>query len=473
MTLRLFNTATREEADFAPLVDGKVGIYVCGATVQGAPHVGHMRAFVAFDVLRRWLIRTGHDVTYVRNVTDIGDKIFDLAADNGVEWWAWAQRFEREFTQAYDALGILPPTVEPRATGHIPGIVALISQLLDAGHAYTLDGSVYFDVRSFPDYGSLTNQGLEDMAPAQDSPDVDAKRDARDFALWKGVKDDEPGTAFWDAPFGRGRPGWHIECSAMAERYLGTEFDIHGGGLDLRFPHHENEQAQSRAAGHPFARVWMHSAWLTQSGTKMSKSLGNSLHVAEVLREHSAAPLRLALAGVHYRSMLEYSDSSIEDAEATWARLDGFVRRATERVGEATAHEVATASLPPEFIDALNDDLAVPRALAHIHETVREGNTALTKGDDAALAPLALAVRAMLDVLGLDPLSPQWRTDSTGDAAVAALDALVASEIAARAAAREAKDWAAADAIRDRLAAAGIVLEDGADGVRWSLAQGD
>ncbi len=470
MTLSLFNTATREVADFVPVNKGQAGIYVCGATVQGAPHVGHMRAFVAFDVLRRWLTRSGYNVTYVRNVTDIGDKIFDLAKENDVQWWAWAQHFEREFTQAYDALGILPPTREPRATGHIPEIVALIEKLIERGNAYEQEGSVYFDVASLPDYGSLTNQGLADMAPAQDSPEI-AKRDARDFALWKAAKFDEPASAQWQTLWGLGRPGWHIECSAMAQKYLGEEFDIHGGGLDLRFPHHENELAQSRAAGHPFARVWMHSAWLTQSGTKMSKSLGNSLLVEEVLKDFDAAPLRLALAGVHYRSMLEYSDSSVEDATATWARLDGFVRRASERVGQASPEDVAAASLPAEFVEAMDDDLSVPRALAHIHEVVSDGNTALTARDDKALAPVVLVVRAMLDVLGLDPLSAQWSADGSAGAALTALDVMVKSAINDRERARANKDWAEADAIRDRLTAAGVVVEDSADGARWSLAQ--
>ncbi|MDN4483537.1 cysteine--tRNA ligase [Demequina lignilytica] len=471
MTLTLFDTATRLEREFAPLTPGKVGIYLCGPTVQSSPHVGHLRSAVAFDVLQRWLERSGYEVTMVRNVTDIDDKTLTKAAEAGWEWWAWALHYEREFQAAYSAVGVLPPAAEPRATGHIPEIVAIIARLIEAGHAYEKDGSVYFDVRSYAPYGELTRQALEDLTPAPDAPAED-KRDPRDFALWKARKADEPDTASWSSPWGRGRPGWHIECSAMAQRYLGDEFDIHGGGLDLRFPHHENEQAQSRAAGYGFAHLWMHSAWVTQSGAKMSKSLGNGLLVSEVLAEHEPAALRLALAAVHYRSMLEYSEQTLPEAAAQWARFQGFVARACEKVGAPTAAEVRAAELPASFIEAMDDDLAVPRALAVIHETVRAGNAALTAGDDAAVAAALLAARAMLDVLGLDPAAPEWAGGSSGadDAAMTALDVMVRADIEARAAARAAKDWATADAIRDRLAAAGIVVADGADGARWSLA---
>lgn len=470
VTLRLFDTATREERDLAPLTPGKVGIYLCGPTVQSSPHVGHLRSAVAFDVLQRWLERTGHEVTMVRNVTDIDDKTLAKAKDAGVEWWAWAMRYEREFQAAYAAVGVLPPAAEPRATGHMPEIIALVARLIAQGHAYELDGSVYFDVRSYADYGSLTRQALDDLTPAPDAP-VDPKRDPRDFALWKASKPDEPTTASWDSPWGPGRPGWHIECSAMARRYLGDAFDIHGGGLDLRFPHHENEQAQSRAAGYGFAQMWLHSAWVTQSGAKMSKSLGNGLLVSEVLEKHSPAALRLALAGVHYRSMLEYSPQTMEDAEATWARLQGFVTRASERVGEVGVDEVRAAQLPEPFVEAMDDDLGVPRALAHVHETVRAGNAALTAGDDAAVADALLSVRAMLDALGLDPASPQWADAArASEPALTALDVLVKATLEARAEARAEKDWATADEIRDRLQAAGIVIEDAADGARWSLA---
>ena len=473
MTLRLFDTATRDERDFVPLTPGHVGIYLCGPTVQGSPHVGHLRSAVAFDVLQRWLERSGYSVTMVRNVTDIDDKTLDKAAEAGWPWWAWALRFEREFQAAYAAVGVKPPAAEPRATGHIPEIIALIERLIARGHAYENEGSVYFDVHSFDAYGALTNQGLDDLTPAPDAP-AEAKRDPRDFALWKARKDGEPDTASWDSPWGKGRPGWHIECSAMARRYLGDAFDIHGGGLDLRFPHHENEQAQSRAAGYDFAQLWMHSAWVTQSGAKMSKSLGNGLLVSEVLARYPASALRLALAQVHYRSMLEYSDAVMDDATATWSRLAGFVERASERVGGVRSDEVDLAPLPEAFVDAMNDDLAVPRALAHVHETVRAGNAAVNAGDADATREALLSVRAMLSVLGLDPHAPEWqRVDASSEAAMRALDVMVKADIEARAAARAAKDWATADEIRDRLAVAGIVVEDSAEGVRWSLAGDD
>jgi cysteinyl-tRNA synthetase len=469
VSLHLFDTATREEREFSPLTPGQVGIYLCGPTVQGAPHVGHLRSAVAFDVLQRWLERSGYHVTMVRNVTDIDDKTLAKGAEAGVPWWEWALTFEREFQAAYAAVGVKPPAAEPRATGHIPEIVSLVQRLIERGHAYERDGSVYFDVHSFAAYGELTNQALADLSPAPDAP-AEEKRDPRDFALWKARKDDEPITASWPSPWGLGRPGWHIECSAMAQRYLGEAFDIHGGGLDLRFPHHENEQAQSRAAGYGFAQLWMHSAWVTQSGAKMSKSLGNSLVVTQVLATHHAAALRLALANVHYRSMLEWTDSTLDEAAAQWERLCGFVTRAGERVGQPSLVEVGSAALPQAFIEALDDDLSVPRAFALIHETVRSGNASLATGDEAAVGAALLEARAMLDVLGLDPLSPQWAGASADSGALAALDSLVRADLDARAAARAERDWAAADAIRDRLAAAGIAIEDAPDGARWSLA---
>jgi cysteinyl-tRNA synthetase len=476
VSLRLYDTATRQVRDFTPRTPGEVGIYLCGATVQSAPHVGHMRAAVAFDILVRWLTRTGTRVTLIRNVTDIDDKILAKAADAGQPWWAWAAHWERAFTAAYDALGVLPPTYEPRATGHVPEMVELMTRLVDRGHAYaTGPGDVWFDVRSFADYGSLTNQ-RPDQAVGEE---VDGARDPRDFALWKAPKPGEPDTASWDTPFGRGRPGWHLECSAMARRYLGDEFDIHGGGLDLRFPHHENEQAQSRAAGYPFARLWMHSAWVTQGGEKMSKSLGTGLGVVEVLGQSSPVVLRYALGAVHYRSMLEWvtpetvaangapANHTLAEAEATWERIAGFVARATERVGDVG--EVRDAPLPEAFTAAMDDDLNVPAALAVVHEHVRAGNTALAERDDTQARTELVAARAMLDVLGIDPLDPAW--SPAGDSRhVAALEAVVGAELAARAAARAARDFAAADAIRDRLAAAGIAVEDSSDGARWTLA---
>ncbi|MCB7136897.1 cysteine--tRNA ligase [Cellulosimicrobium marinum] len=475
MTLRLFDTATRDVRDFVPRTPGEVGIYLCGATVQAAPHIGHMRSAVAFDVLVRWLRRSGSRVTLIRNVTDVDDKILAKSASAGEPWWAWAATYERAFSAAYDALGVLPPTYEPRATGHVTDMVGLMERLVERGHAYTTGpGDVWFDVRSWPEYGSLTNQRLEDLNPVPDDVPADAreaaaKRDPRDFALWKAPKPDEPATASWDTPFGRGRPGWHLECSAMARRYLGDTFDIHGGGLDLRFPHHENEQAQSHAAGYGFARHWLHSAWVTQGGAKMSKSLGNGLLVREVLATTKPVVLRYALASVQYRSMLEWTPATVTEAQTTWERLSGFVERATERVGEVDVDDV---ELPTAFVAAMDDDLNVPAALAVVHEHLRAGNSALadrTAAADVVARHHLVALRAMLDVLGLDPGDPRW-ADSGDSRYAAALDAVVAAELAARAEARAARDFATADAIRDRLVAAGVVVEDSADGARWSLA---
>jgi len=452
-----------------------VGIYLCGATVQGSPHIGHLRSAIAVDILRRWLQRNGQHVTLIRNVTDIDDKILTKAADAGEPWWAWANRFEREFTAAYDALNVQPPTYEPRATGHITEMVELVDRLVERGHAYAGDpGNVYFDVRSYPGYGDLTHQRLENLGSDDVTEPPPDKKDPLDFALWKAPKEGEPETAAWPTPYGRGRPGWHLECSAMARKYLGEGFDIHAGGIDLRFPHHENEQAQSRAAGWDFTGLWFHNAWVTVGGEKMSKSLGNSLVVREVLREADPVLLRYALGAVHYRSTLEYTPAaSLVEAGAAWERITGFVSRAVQAdgatdggAGEA-AGPVADLSLPEAFVTAMNDDLNVSAALAVVHETVRAGNSALADGRPATQE--ALAVRAMLDVLGLDPLAPHWAGSGGSEAAERAIDVLVRAVLQERAEARAAKDWARADRLRDRLTEAGVVVEDGPDGARWSL----
>ena len=459
MSLRLYDTATREVRTFEPLVPGQVSMYLCGATVQAPPHVGHVRTGLVFDILSRWLKASGYEVTLIRNVTDIDDKILARGEELGEPWWSVAMRNERAFTAAYDALGCIPPTYEPRATGHITEMVELMDRLIDDGHAYVHEGDVYFDVRSFAEYGSLSGQRLDDMQPASDSAVTD-KRDPRDFALWKSAK---PGEPSWPTPWGRGRPGWHLECSAMATRYLGPAFDIHGGGMDLLFPHHENEIAQSRAAGDEFAQLWLHNAWVTTSGEKMSKSLGNSLLVSEVIQRVRPVELRYYLGSAHYRSMLEFSDEAMSESAAAYRRIEGFLRRAVDRLGE-----MPPGPLPPAFSDAMDDDLGVPQALAVVHDTVRSGNAALDSGDEATARARAAEVRAMMSVLGLDPLS--WE-DRDGDAYGMhdVIDALVQAALADRAQAREDRDYAAADAIRDRLAAAGIALEDTPDGVRWSL----
>ncbi|MDR0945824.1 MAG: cysteine--tRNA ligase, partial [Bifidobacteriaceae bacterium] len=472
---------------------GQVGIYLCGATVQASPHVGHLRPAVAFDILRRWLERRGLQVTLIRNVTDIDDKILAKAKAAGRPWWAHAQAFEREFTAAYDALGVIPPTYEPHATAHVTDMVALMRRLIDRGHAYQgRPGNVYFSVTSFPEYGALTHQGVdqlkstEEVAPGQAESGEDDKRDPRDFALWKAPKPGEPATAAWPTPWGVGRPGWHLECSAMAWRYLGETFDIHGGGIDLRFPHHENEQAQSRAAGFGFARYWVHNAWITQAGVKMSKSLGNTLSAAALLAQYPPAVVRYALASGHYRSMMEFSDVTLKEAATAWERLSGFVQRAGERVGQPSAERVAAVPVPdagaadagasgsavgfpPEFVAAMDDDLGVPAALAQVFEAMRRGNTALAAGDDQATETALLQVRAMLDVLGLDPAGDRWGGAAGGGRERAALDALVTGALERRQAARAAKDFGEADRIRDELQAAGVQVEDSPDGPRWSL----
>ncbi len=482
MTLRFYDTASAEVRDFVPLVPGKVSLYYCGATVQGMPHVGHIRSAIAFDQLTRWLQYRGFRVTAVRNVTDIDDKILaksaasfgaDFEDEPGAlrneEWWALAYRYEQEFLKAYDTLGVSRPTYEPRATGHIPEMHTLIQQLIDRGHAYpALDdsGDVYFDVRSWSKYGSLTRQKLDDM---QGAPDADprGKKDPRDFALWKGYKDGEPTTASWSSPWGAGRPGWHLECSAMVTKYLGTEFDIHGGGLDLRFPHHENEMAQSQAAGHGFANFWMHNGMVTYAGEKMSKSIGNTVSPTEMLEIAPPRVVRYYLGQAQYRSVLDYQPTSLQEAAAAVERIDGFLSRAS-RVLPDPGPEASAGSVPEAFGVAMDDDLNVPQALAVLHDTVRAGNTALTEGDLDAAGQALASVTAMLDVLGLNATA----TPAADEQANTALGVLVEAQLEARAHARAAKDWAASDAIRDTLAAAGVVVEDGPDGASWSLKRG-
>ncbi|WP_127842888.1 cysteine--tRNA ligase [Actinomyces wuliandei] len=510
-TLRLYDSAAREVVPLAPTVTpGVVAIYLCGATVQGSPHIGHMRSAIAFDVLRRWLERQGQKVVLIRNVTDIDDKILtrSAAAVPPVAWWAWAQRHEREFDAAYRALGVAPPTYEPRATGHVPEMISLVTRLLERGHAYTGEaGNVYFSVASLPGYGSLTNQRPEDLASTEEEPqqedqeDTEAdKRDPRDFALWKAARPGEPQDAAWDAPWGRGRPGWHLECSAMSHRYLGEEFDIHGGGIDLRFPHHENEQAQSHGAGWGFARHWVHNAWVTIKGAKMSKSLGNSLTVAELLRSHDPVVLRLAMGTVHHRSTVEFSEETLTEAASLWERLTSALTRAQELCGDLGSTDQAglrRLALPEAFAAAMDDDLNLAGAMAQVHACLKRLNMALAQaGHDGAGAAAdagtagaapsgvetvrqaALELRAMLDVLGLDPFSDPWRSCLAGaarstsgsDAAAHALDHLVTDLLDQRAQARAAKDWARADALRDALSQAGVVVEDSPVGARWHLA---
>ncbi len=469
MTFQLYDSMTHRTREFVPVVPGKVSIYHCGLTVQSAPHLGHIRKEVVFDVLRRWLSWSGYEVKIVANVTDIDDKILRKSAEQGVEWYALAYHFELELHKAYQALGCIPPTYEPRATGHIPEMVELIATLIDRGHAYAAQdgsGDVYFDVRSWPDYGKLSGQKVDEMEAAEDS-DPRGKRDPRDFALWKGRTDAaEPETASWQTPWGRGRPGWHLECSAMSGKYLGDEFDIHGGGLDLRFPHHENELAQSTAAGRPFARYWMHNAWVTAAGEKMSKSLGNGALVSEVTRQYPPRAVRFYLLAPHYRSAIEYSDTSLAEATASLERIDSFLARAHDVIGDTDPAE----QLPEAFVTAMDDDLGTPAAVATIYTTVKQGNQSLEAGDAAAIREAYAAVRAMLGVLGLDPADPAWAAYAGGDAdLVPVVDGLVKTLLDQRQEARARKDYAAADSIRDSLGALGVQVEDTPQGPKWSV----
>lgn len=469
--MRFYDSASATIREFEPVVPGEARIYYCGATVQGEPHLGHIRSALVFDQLSRWMCYRGLKVTTVRNVTDIDDKILAKSADSmepgfegefpNEQWWALAYRFEKVFAQAYAALGIDPPTYEPRATGHIPEMFSLIQRLIDRGHAYpALDdsGDVYFDVRSWDKYGALTNQSIDDM---QDSVDADprGKRDPRDFALWKGYKEGEPLTASWESPWGRGRPGWHLECSAMSGKYLGSRFDIHGGGLDLRFPHHENELAQSTAAGDDFANFWMHNGMVTYEGEKMSKSIGNTISPAQMLQMARPLVVRYYLGSAHYRSILDYRPSSLQEAATAIERVEAFLA-ATQDVLKP-GREV-----PEAFAEAMDDDVNIPRALAVLHEQTRAGNAALAAGEEVSEA--ANAVMAMAEVLGLAQLM-SFNAESTSSAEHEALDALIQAVLAERADARAQKDWAKADAMRDLLASAGVQVKDGANGSSWSV----
>jgi cysteinyl-tRNA synthetase len=453
--LNLYDTKSRSVAPFKSLKPKQVGIYLCGATVQAPPHIGHIRSGVNFDILRRWLAASGYEVTFVRNVTDIDDKILHKAVHEEIPWWAVAMKYERAFTDAYNALNVLPPTYEPRATGHITQMIQLMQKLIENGSAYAPgNGDVYLEVRKLKAYLTLSNQKLDDLQSADDA-DLTYKKDPRDFALWKAAKAGDPS---WPTPWGDGRPGWHLECSAMAHAYLGEAFDIHGGGLDLIFPHHENEIAQSQAAGYKFANNWMHNAWVTTSGEKMSKSLGNSLQVHEILKKVRGIELRWYLGSAHYRSMLEFSFEALEESATAFGRIEAFIARAKSVLGAEPELLIAD-----EFAAAMNDDLAVPQALAFIAESMRIGNT--SADDKKVIAKTAGEIRGALSILGCDPLDPVFATSKSNDAA---MDGLIKLALEQREAARLRKDFAAADAIRDQIASLGVIVEDTPNGPRWS-----
>ena len=464
-SLHLYDTLTRTTSVFTPIKEGQVGIYLCGATVQAPPHIGHVRSGVNFDILRRWLTKSGYDVTFIRNVTDIDDKILHKAVHEGTPWWAVAMKYERAFTQAYEALNVLPPTYEPRATGHVTQMIELMEILIERGAAYAPgNGDVYLEVRKLSSYLTLSRQKVDDLLSAADA-DETFKKDPRDFALWKAAK---PGDPSWPTPWGAGRPGWHLECSAMAYAYLGESFDIHGGGLDLIFPHHENEIAQSEAAGYGFAQRWLHNAWVTASGEKMSKSLGNSLQVHELLKTVRGIELRWYLGSAHYRSMLEFSHEALAESAVAFGRIETFLNRSLEILGH-----LPEAVISKSFADAMNNDLAVPEALAGISEALRLGNIAITAMDRAGIAASVSEIRGALDVLGCDPFDPAFASAGGPEDLTSALDGTIRLALEQREAARVRKDFAAADAIRDGLVALGITIEDSAQGPRWSITRSE
>lgn len=453
MALELFDSKAQSLREFIPLSPGHVEMYVCGPTVQSAPHLGHLRSALVYDVLRRWLMASGFTVTLVRNVTDIDDKV--LVNAKGKDWLQFSREVEQSFISAYENLGILEPTHKPYATDHIDDMIRLTEKLIERGHAYLADdgsANVFFDTASWPQYGALTNQKLENMEGESDA--TYGRRSPHDFALFKAHKADEPESAGWQTPWGKARPGWHIECSAMAKHFLGESFDIHGGGLDLRFPHHENELAQSQAAGDRFANYWLHNALITIAGNKMSKSLGNGVSVEEVLAKGSWPALRYWLISAHYRSNLDYVESSLVEAQAALDRIVGFIKRAAKEV------EVDLASLPEEFTAALNSDLNTPLALSVIHEQVRLGNQAIDSGAD--VDGYLVSVRSMLSVLGFDfaltekQISPE-------------LKAQIEQLIAKRDSAKKAKDFSTADSIRAELESLGVSLQDMPDKTIWSI----
>ena len=461
-SLNLYDTATREVGVFTPLKKGEVSIYVCGATVQSSPHIGHIRSAINFDILRRWLMKNGYKVTLIRNVTDIEDKVLQKALQEKTHWWELAMKYEREFSAAYSAVNVIPPTYEPRATGHITQMIQLMQILIDNGSAYAPgNGDVYLEVRRLKHYLTLSGQRIDDLQPASDVDVSNSKkRDPRDFALWKAAK---PGEPSWPTPWGAGRPGWHLECSAMAHEYLGESFDIHGGGLDLIFPHHENEIAQSEAAGYGFAQRWLHNAWVTQSGEKMSKSLGNSLLVEVILERVRGIELRWYLASAHYCSMLEYSEAALDESAVAFRRIESFLKRATQITGSKIEGKISA-----EFESAMNDDLAVPTALATISENLRRGNQSITDGDIPMIIKNASEIRGALQILGCDPFDSHFAAGSSSEL-TDVMDGVISLALQERASARDRKDFLTSDAIRDGLLALGITIEDTAQGPRWSI----
>ena len=464
--IRLYSTLGRALVDLKPRDEGKIGFYVCGPTVQSPPHIGHGRSAVAFDAIRRYLVWRGYDVTFVRNVTDIEDKIIEKAAEAGEDVAAFARKMEERFRDAYRRLGVLDPDVEPRATEHIPEMHELITTLIEKGAAYQAGDDVYFSVRADEDYGKLSGRDIDEMRSGTRIEPNEAKHDPLDFALWKGAK---PGEPYWDSPWGPGRPGWHIECSAMARRYLGDDFDIHAGGTDLIFPHHENEIAQSETAtGKRFARYWLHNGMVNLDGAKMAKSTGNVVDLATALDTYGGMPLRLLFLRAHYRAPIEYSAELVEEAAEAYRRIE----RLLERVPPTDAE--ADPGVLDAFREAMDDDFGTPEAVAVLFDTIREANRRLDAGGEADA--LVAAVREIVGVLGLDAGDTAGGLDEEAIRAVAAefgveadgdIEDAIEKLLAVRAEARQARDFATADAVRDGLSRAGVVVEDTPDGARW------
>ena len=458
--LEIYNSLTRTKAPFIPIVPGQVRIYVCGMTVYDLCHLGHARVMVVFDVVYRTLRALGYQVTYVRNITDIDDKIIRRADERGEPFTALTERFIAAMHEDAAALGCLPPDAEPRATAHIPEILAMIATLIERGLAYTAaNGDVYYSVSAFPSYGKLSGKDPADLRAGARVEVDEAKRDPLDFALWKSAK---PGEPAWDSPWGPGRPGWHIECSAMSTCCLGNHFDLHGGGADLQFPHHENEIAQSEGAtGEPFVNCWMHNGFVRVNEEKMSKSLGNFFTVREILARYRPEEVRYFILTSHYRSPLNYDEEHLTNARAALTRLYTALR------GLPPATPAGGESFRARFSAAMDDDFNTPVALAVLFDLVREINRVRPQ-DEAAAAGLGAELRSLGEVLGLvqGDAETYLRGSASGEDDDAAIDAL----IAARLAARRAKQWAEADRIRDQLAAAGVVLEDGAGATTWRRA---
>ncbi|MCP4114763.1 MAG: cysteine--tRNA ligase [Desulfobacteraceae bacterium] len=476
MSLRIYNTQTKNKETFVPLEENKVKMYVCGPTVYDTSHIGHARSVVIFDVIFRWLRHSGYDVCYVRNFTDVDDKIIKRANELGVEPTEISEKYIKEFHNEMDALNVLRPTMEPKATEHIQDIIDFIQLLVDKGKAYHVEGSdVFFSISSFEGYGKLSGRNPDDMMPGSRIAVDTKKRDPRDFTLWKPVK---PGEPSWPSPWGDGRPGWHIECSAMSHRYLGESFDIHGGGKDLIFPHHENEVAQSEAAfGKDYVKYWIHNGFVDINNEKMSKSLGNFTMIKDVLKDYHAEVIRMFLLSKHYRSPIDYNDSSMDEVISGLDRLYAFLERAYAAGADKTVTDPGEAWA--EFVQAMDDDFNTARGMATLFDTIKSGNRLLDKHEGkitdevlGKVSTLCSDLKQMGDILGLLTQEPEeyFRVKKESGLADKALDAEAIDRLVnERIEARKSKDFARADEIRAELDAMNIMLEDGPEGTTWKI----